>query len=58
MQKRFAVGLGGRVKVFASKRGYLWWAVSTRDGWKHLVMLPVLALVWLRVRKDLEKMRE
>ena len=55
MAKKFMVAFGGRAKIFSSKRDYLKWAVSTRNGWKHLMLLPLIALVWLRNRRSLRK---
>jgi hypothetical protein len=46
MEKRFAVGLGGKVKVFRTKRSFLKWALTTREGWKWLK----LPLFWLPFR--------
>jgi hypothetical protein len=36
MEKRIFVAFGGKAKLFATRWNYLKWAVSTRDGWKHL----------------------
>lgn len=52
MAKKFIAAIGGKAKVFSSKRSYLKWAVSTRDGWKHLMFLPLIALAWLRLRRS------
>jgi hypothetical protein len=39
MGKRIFVAFGGKAKLFATKRSYLRWALTTREGWKHSTTL-------------------
>jgi hypothetical protein len=36
MEKRIFIAFGGKAKAFRTKRSFLKWALTTREGWKWL----------------------
>jgi len=66
MEKRILVAVsGGKAKTFRTKRGFIRWAVTTRDGWKHLGILLLGLPIFIRLliaryslKEEIRAMRE